>query len=322
MYYYSTIALSDYESAVLESQHTTRHHKPTQVRHKHWVYMSIESEQDPDILGKWLVFKHFDEIDETWEKIQTAMVEDRLQGCLHAKCSTMRYNPSCSGPGPDTTAVICVYTEEHNLDDIGFKLVEIVRQDIKYKTDADTLDYKYTHAGSGKTTIKTIYWNFGRPSFECEGRTCRGTSYRREDLWRLNFVEAPEPFSSWHVDGRWVLRLEYEELTSLWHFLKDIFESKSKNFGVIRMVCPPKRDRNSPDEKPVFHIYTSASRKSLVGRKLIKIIERDMLYEQKPRYYHLPCLEETLFWNDGEPAYEHITRKGITKNWRTGEEVS
>ena len=67
-----------------------------------------------------------------------------------------------------------------------FKVIELVEQDIKYKTDADTLDYKYTHAGSGKTTIKTIYWNSGRPSFECEGKPCYGTSYRREDIWHLN----------------------------------------------------------------------------------------------------------------------------------------
>ena len=204
---------------------------------------------------------------------------------------------------------------------IKFKVIELVKQDIKYKTDADTLDYKYTHAGSGKTTIKTIYWNSGRPSFECEGQPCRGTSYRREDIWRLNYVEAPEPFSSWQVDGRWIVSLKNEEMTSLWHFLKEMIESKENNFGVIRMVCPPKRNRNSPDESPVFHLYTSSSHKAIVGNKLIKIVERDLVFSHKPRNYKLPCLEETLFWNDGEPAYEGASRKGITRNWRTGEEV-
>lgn len=42
----------------------------------------------------------------------------------------MFYNASKSGPGPDTVAVICVYTEEHNMDAVGFKLIEMVQQDI------------------------------------------------------------------------------------------------------------------------------------------------------------------------------------------------
>ena len=32
-----------------------------------------------DILGKWLVFKHYDEIDETWDKIRTAIVTDKMK---------------------------------------------------------------------------------------------------------------------------------------------------------------------------------------------------------------------------------------------------
>ena len=30
---------------------------------------------------------------------------------------------------------------------------------------------------------------------------------------------------------------------------------------------------------------------------------------------------ETLYWNEGEPDYEEIRRKGITKNWQTGGDV-
>lgn len=267
------------------------------------------------------MFKHFDEIDDTWEKIRTAIASNELQGCLVAKCSAMKYHPTLEGPGPSTTSVICVYTEEHNMDDIGFKLIEIVKQDIKYKTDEDTLSYKYTHAGSGKVTIKTIYWNNGKPSFHCEDKPCYGTSFKREDIWHLNVVLAPEPFSSMEEHGRWILPLEYEELTELWHFLKGIIECKEKNVGIIKMVCPPKRVRNSPTEVPVFHVYTSGKDSKSVGKKLIKLIKRDIDYEYKPRHLHMRGNIKTLFWNDGEPDYEKIRRKGITKNWRTGEEV-
>ena len=266
------------------------------------------------------MFKHIDEMDDTWEKIRTAMARDELQGCLVAKCSTMKYHPTLQGPGPSTTSVVCVYTEEHNMDDIGFKLIEIVKQDIKYKTDEDSWSYKYTHAGSGKVTIKTIFWNNGKPSFECKDKPCYGTSLRREDIWHLNVVLALEPFSSMEEHGRWILYLEYKELTELWHLLKGIIECKEKNFGIIKMVCPPKRVRSSPTEVPVFHVYTSDNSKS-VGKKLIKLIKRDIDYECKPRHPHMQGNIKTLFWNDGEPDYERIQRKGITRNWRTGEEV-
>ena len=92
-----------------------------------------------EIRYSWYVFKDLDEINETWEKIQTTTVNDDLQGCVLVTCSTMKYNPTMPGSGPSTTGVICVYIEEHNMDTIGFKLIEIVQQDIKYKTESDSL---------------------------------------------------------------------------------------------------------------------------------------------------------------------------------------
>ena len=92
-----------------------------------------------EIRYSWYVFKDLDEINETWEKIQTTTVNDDLQGCVLVACFTMKYNPTMSGSGPSTTGVICVYTEEHDMDTIGFKLIEIVQQNIKYKTESDSL---------------------------------------------------------------------------------------------------------------------------------------------------------------------------------------
>ena len=125
--------------------------------------MRKEQQDFDNLLGRWLVFKHYDELDSTWEVIREAMCEDELQGCILISCSTMKYNPKESGPGPRTTGLIRVHTEEHNMDDIGFKLIQLVKQDIKYKRFCNTLEGKYTHAVSGRTTIKTIYWNSGRP---------------------------------------------------------------------------------------------------------------------------------------------------------------
>jgi len=94
------------------------------------------------------------------------------------------------------------------------------------------------------------------------------------------------------------------------------------NFGVIKMICPPKYDRKSPTEKPVFHVYTSEDKKKCVGKELIEIVQRDLIYEHKPRHYNAPSQKEELFWNEGEPDSERISRKGITRNWRTGAVVS
>ena len=277
-----------------------------------------------DILGKWLVFKHYDEIDETWDKIRTAIVTDNLQGCVDAKCSTMKYNSTGEGPGPSTTAVICVYTEDHNMDAIGFKLIEIVQQDIRYKTDSDTLAGKYAHTGAGKVTIKTIFWNNGRPSFVCNDKPCYGTSRYKEDIWHLNVVEAPKEFAPKEIFGRWIVELENEDMTSSWHILKDKIEYKTENFGVTRMECPPKRNHWSAEEKGVFHLYVAEGWKDSVGYKLITLLKTDIKFEPKRRNYsdsrRSHCYE-TLYWNNGEPAYEIVTRPRITKNWRTGEDM-
>ena len=268
-----------------------------------------------------MVFKHLDEIDGVWEKIKRAIVQDELQGSPFAAVSSMRYNPSMGGPGPTTTGVVCVYTQEHDMDAIGFKLIDMVQQDIKYKTDKASSSLKYTFSGSGRVSLKTIYWNNGRPSLECEDKPCYGTSFKKEDIWRLNFVEAPESLNYGAVHGRWVLFLEYMELTGLWHFLKRHVESEEENFGVIRMVCPPKRVRNSPTEMPEFHLHTNKTKMKVVGLKLIMMVEKDIVYQYKPQRYGVPSREEVLYWNDGEPDYERVRRKGITKNWRTGEDV-
>ena len=277
----------------METEATTLHSQPSKVQDSFWIWYCIRAKYLADlILGKWLVFKHYDEIDDVWEKIRTAIARDELQGCVNAKCSTMRYNPTLEGPGPSTTSVICVYTKEHNMDDIGFKLIEIVKQDIKYKTDDDTRKFKYTYAGSGRVTIKTIFWNNGKPSFECEDRPCYGTSFRREDIWHLNVVTAPEPLGSREDHGRWVLYLENEDLTYWWHLLKDFIDDEEKNYGIIRMVCPPKRVRNSPTEKPVFHIYTSGKDRKVVGKRLIELIEDDLDYQHKCRNPNMPGVVE------------------------------
>ena len=284
--------------------------KPSQVYHTHWVHMPIDKESESsEVLGHWMVFKHFDEVDSTWKQICRAMARGKLQCCPKAKCSTMRYDPSNRGPGPVTTSVIFVYaSEEQDIDTIGFELIEMARQDIKYKSFDES-------SGSTRSSVKTLFWNNSKPSFDCEYMPCYGTSNDKKDIWKLNVVTAPEPLGSLYDDGRWVLPLEKTELTRQWHFLRRNIKSVTESYGVIKMVCPPKQDRS---EAPVFHVYTSSQHKESVGIKLINLVEKDICYEHK--HSHTGHME-TLFWNDGEPDYERIRRRGITKNWRTGEDM-
>ena len=255
-----------------------------------------------------MVFKHFDEVDLSWEQICRAMASGGLQCCPRAKCSTMRYDPSTQGPGPVTTAAIFVYaSEEQDINTIGFELIEIAKQDIKYKSFDES-------SGSRRSPMKTIFWNNGKPSFSCEDMPCHGTSNNKEDIWQLNVVTAPEPLASLYDHGRWVLPLEKTELTRLWHLLKKKI-SGTESYGVIKMVCPPKQVQAEP---PVFHVYTSSQHKESVGIKLINLVKKDICYEHKHSH---TGYKETLFWNDGEPDYERIRRRGITKNWRTGEDL-
>ena len=255
-----------------------------------------------------MVFRHFDEIDQYWDMIRTAIFNYDMEGCKSAYCSTMKYDPTLHGPGPDTVGVICVYTSKYDIDAIGFRLIEIAQQDIKYKLDDDSRDYRYVHAGSGHVSMKTIFWNNGKPSFDCVNNRCRGTSRDKQDLWHLNVVDAPEPFATQSIHGRWVLPLKYKEMTGLWHYLKKLIESEEDNFGAIKMVCPPKRNHQSATEVPVIHVYTSDADREMVGTKLINLIKRDIHYEKTSIGRRLIIESRyALNWNDGEPE---VTNNG------------
>ena len=287
--------------------------KPSQVYHTHWVHMSndVSGVEESSLIGHWMVFKHFDEVDLTWEQICRAMARGTLQCCPRAKCSTMRYDPSTQGPGPVTTAAIFVYaSEEQDINTIGFELIEMAKQDIKYKSFDES-------SGSRRSPMKTLFWNNSKPSFDCEDMPCHGTSDDKEDIWQLNVVTAPEPLASLYDHGRWVFPSNWTEstLTGLWHTMRKKITS-AEIYGVIKMVCPIQGRRS---DTPVFHFYTNDQHWRSVGITLINLVKRDICYEHRP--YNGTGYMETLFWNDGEPDFERIRRKGITKNWRTGEDM-
>ena len=294
----------DDSSSLVETRDTEVFSTPSKVTDVHGIRISTCQGYHHHItLGKWMVFSHFDEIDRYWDMIRTAIFNYDMEGCTNAFCSTMRYDPTTHGPGPNTVGVICVYTSKYNVDAIGFRLIDIAQQDIKYKLNDDSKYIRYVHMGSGQVSMKTIYWNNGDPSFHCMGNPCRIIPYVKQDLWHLNVVNAPKPFATQSVYGRWVLHLKYKELTELWHHLKKLIESEEDNFGAIKMVCPPKRNHQSATEVPVIHVYTSDADREMVGTKLINHIERDISYEKIFREDKIES-SYTLCWNNGELMYQ------------------
>ena len=158
-------------SAVVESV-TIGHHltlstvNPTTVTDHYWVSVNAPHKitSSGETFGKWLVFKQLEELDETWHMIRKAVESGEL-GALCAKCSTAEPDPS-SHPMDSSEGVIRVYTSEETMDEVGFKLVHMVEQDIRYKTDEATLKDMYIATGYKKVTIKTIFWNHGQPSLK------------------------------------------------------------------------------------------------------------------------------------------------------------
>ena len=86
----------------------------------------------------------------------------------------------------------------------------------------------------------------------------------------------------------WILKLEYDELTDLWHSLKGTIESREKNIGIIKMVCPAKPEKISI---PMFHVYTSKEDSHAVGKMLLEFIKKDIYYEED-------SIMKTLSWNE------------------------
>ena len=285
---------------------------PSETTDYAWIYsLPPKREQDDVVLGKWLVFRPYSQIDETWHLVRKATESGVLRESTRgAKCSGLFYDPCCHGPGPKTSGVICVYTMEEDVDRAGFILINMLKHDLKYKTDEATLDGDYSWKGKGASVcLKTLYWNNGKPSFVFEGKLCRGPRcHGIKDEWRINCVAAPESIMSTDVlcYGRWVI-VPKRNLTELWHLLKDMI--KSGELGAVEMVCPPKINFKNQNEEPVFHLYTGRKNKEFVGLTVANIVGKDMVYELGKAAYRSGTsgskvtYNHRIVWNDGDPEY-------------------
>ena len=269
------------------------------------VVISPERQEGIQSYGKWMVFRPFTQLDETWHMIRKEIVSGVLSASVvKAHCTTLFYDPSDGGPGPSTWGVIIVYTSESNADRAGVELIGLVKHDIKYKTNRATGEGRYAWKGGGESVCeKTLFWNGGKPS------TSKDQMYRGplrlsiEDRWYNNHVVAPDSImSNKTVYGRWVIELEYKDLTDLWHNLKE--EIEDGKLGPVEMVCPPKLNKSDQKEKPVFMIYTACENKESVGVAVAFVVEKDMRYELSRKAYSRSfegaVYNHQIIWNEVE----------------------
>ena len=286
---------------------------PSEIRDFYALFAFPPGRKSKDIsemsFGKWMIFRSFADIDETWHKVRIEVESGALiDSVLGASCTTLLYNPTMGGPGPCTSGVMCVHTTEDNADSVGHALITIAQHDIKYKTEEASAKREYSWTGENKSVcLKTIFWNNGNPSFVLQGELCYGPrTYNIKDQWHVNHVTAPEAImSSSSVYGRWVIEELYIRLTGLWHCLKELIEEGE--LGPVEMVCPSKRNRKDPNENPVFFVYTACDNKERVGLLLATIVEKDIRYELSRRSYRQsyskPVYNHRIIWDEDEPVY-------------------
>ena len=292
----------------------SQYYQPTKVDDDDCIYAFPPGKQYQNFkhlqqvaLGKWMVFRPFTQLDETWHTIRREVEAGVLaEKTLAAVTTTLFYQPSAHGPGPHVSGVICVYTTEQDVEEIGFILINLVKHDIKFKTEEATNNREYAWRLENKSIcLKTLYWNDGKPSSVLERELCHGPDcYRVRDIWHINCITSPaSTVCETTAYGRWVISPKsWKNLTSLWHFLKEIIEEGI--LGPVEMVCPPKLKWWDKYEEAVFLVYTARKNKERVGFTLAMLVETDIKYElnrmlsrEKPVYNH------RIVWNTDEPVY-------------------
>lgn len=245
---------------------------PTKVRDSLYIYLSATNSQtdvSSESYGRWLVGEPLYNLDETWQRIVEQMMSKTLSA-TGLKCTTGRYNPSSAGPGPTKNGAISVYTTKENRDIVGDQLIQIVQHDIVYKSNEAS--GKYRHRGDRHLLEKTLYWNKGEPSSQNKLKWKRKNKVhtaewneRLRDDWHLNIAVCKEKkLTRKEISGYWQVGCSYENLTVLWHIIKDKIESGS--IGPVKMVCPkPDPRRKKKDSIPLFLVFTAEENYSLVG---------------------------------------------------------
>lgn len=244
--------------------------KPTSIKDKQSLIHPADKDEEEleTTLGKWLVFRYFSELDDTWDTLKRAFDAGKLKAEA-LKSSTMYYNPTGSGPGSCTQGVIRIYTQKKKRDFVGNQLIKLVKHDIRYKvTAAKEGDALTPHTSAICTTFHTLHWNSGHPTTKHQAGAIQRYTCPSNDLWQLNVVRAPL-FHSHDVYGKWVVLSKDREITTHWHLLKK--EVNMGKMGASQIVCP---GRAKKEDRPVIEVHTTREEKNEVCRLLDEVLGR------------------------------------------------
>jgi hypothetical protein len=300
---------------------------PSSVTDRYWVYCwHPQEELLEETYGKWLVFrpKASGELDKIWHVIrQCVETKEFGDGCTAAKCSTAIENPD-EAPVGSPKGVICVYTTRKAINDVGLLLIEKVRETIRYKTDETTLRGLYAFKGHGRVTMRTLYWNDGKPSFG--PRTLppdvNPTSVN-DDAWvycKPPLTLAPQSQDSRkNASGNWLVFEPMESLDETWHMIRRALESREFGKGCTGAKCSTafKHQTVPPNSDGVIVVFTTDEGKNEVGMILIHKVQHNILHKtfesgpppqtasRRPysRWSKKP-IKTWLYWNNGEPSFE------------------
>jgi len=132
---------------------------PTQENSEFWIRAENESmkySESTKRCGKWMIFIHVSEIDDTWIKIRKAIEDEKLG--RRAKVATMKENRNAVRK---EYKVICVYTyDSDDREDVVRVLKALreigIRDKMYYKEDEATVSGQYSFNSGGKSVSK--YW--------------------------------------------------------------------------------------------------------------------------------------------------------------------
>ena len=299
---------------------------PTSVADHFWVHARPpQRELLGKTYGKWLIFrpKASGALDEIWHVIrQCVETKEFGDGCTDAKCSTARENPD-EAPEGSPNGVICVYTTKESIDEVGLLLIQKVCQTIRYKTDETTLKGLYAFKGHGRVTIRTLYWNDGKPSF--------GPRTLPSDVNPTSIDDDPwiycKPATTSHGDdkarGKWLIFEPMELLDETWHMIRRAVEGGEFGRGCTGARCSTafKPDTISPNSDGVIMVATTNEGKNEIGMMLIHKVQQNILYKtfesgppprtanriRRPHsQWSRKPTKTWLYWNDGEPSFDKI----------------
>ena len=133
----------------------------TSVDNAKWIYAFPHDDAlcEKTSFGKWLVFQDNTEMDETWQLIKEHICNGGL-GATLADSSTMVESKTSLN---NNRGVICVFTTKEDIDELGLKLIKLVRAEkLWYKTNAATLHNVFIKYAR-KASYKILRWNNGDP---------------------------------------------------------------------------------------------------------------------------------------------------------------